>query len=162
MKDFSREILERYSIRGDLERDRFELPESWEALENRCAEWRDISFNIYKLFLKAMERKCNTIERYKLILKEECATADSPLKEEIEKLMVSIEKYEELSRAYCKELREKVANLFGESDPENIKMINEDIKNIVGNLKKYYREVMGSFNTASSLLEEKRKAKNKT
>ena len=162
MKDFSRETLERYSIRGELERDRFELPESWEALKNRHAEWREISFNMYNRLLDDMERKCNTIERYKLILKEECATADSPLKEKIEKLMVSIEKYEELSRAYCKELREKVANLFEESDPENIKMINEDIKNIVGNLKKYYREVMDSFNTASSLLEEKRKAKNKT
>ena len=53
MKDFPREILERYSIRGELERSRSKLPE---FAEDIYMEFSITNFGIYGALLKDVER----------------------------------------------------------------------------------------------------------
>lgn len=132
MKDFPREIAERYNIRGEFLRDRFGLQKSPEDLRSIYEEWNEIGLDMYTTFLDDTESKIETIKN---ILKRE------PKSPKTEKLMELIEYCEACSR----DIREEIITFDEEEDSEKRNKINEKIIEKADELNYYYNRIIKLF-----------------
>ena len=128
MKDFSWEILERYSIRGELGRDRSKLPE---FAEDIYMEFSITNFGIYGALLKDVERMEKMINDIK---KGVLKNINSSHADELPELIKSCE-------ACCRDIRKEINSFDRETDPEKRYEINRKIIEKARELDEYHNQI---------------------